>query len=347
MENVLAFAPDGEHVIVRTERRSLQLFDLASNRVNWEKPYPQSISGDVLAVRYADAGRFFVMAEGSARYRPGRYTVWAAESGAPLLTGGRPGGIEVRELGVKSEVDERDLAVSDDGELLGDALSIYDRASGRAVHTRKRPLDDLDFQPGGRALAAQIVAVDEKRTLVIGEQGGQWAELASFPGSASHAWAGPALAVSPPEGLVVWENGKGPRTIARWDGKPAALFPLRGPRALVVAATGSRFDLYDVARGTLVFGQAGVGQVWGAALRGDLSVLGVEQAKYECFTLEIELGSGKVRRKKALGPAGAVALWAPPDMAKRELFFAPLLLPAGKYADLKQDDRHLFVRTTD
>lgn len=357
LDDVLGFAPDGEHAVLRTERPSIQLVELASGRVLWEKPYPDAPPSTAGVVSHSADGALFVMAAERRHYGPGRYTLWNASSGALMPVAGHPEGLEVASILAASP--PSGLALSDDGRFIASALEggirLYDRTSGRALYQDVRGAGDtLGFQRGRHALAAQMGNEKVNRTVVVVEDAGQWKEAATFPGAFFHAWAGTFLAVSAPEGLIAWD-GHASRTVAAWNGKPRRLFAPARAEGLVVAATTTvneatpddGADLFDLALGKLVFSKPGIGKVWGAEMRDGVLVLGIERAKFQCFAVELEPRTGVVRKEKALGARENVASWTVPEAARQQTVFVPALLPGGKYVDLRSDSHHRVVRISD
>jgi WD40 repeat protein len=152
LRGVIGFAPDGEHVLIVGESRTLGSFALSSKTAGWSQSMPGPSDLVSSFVRFSNNGRFFVLYETThAGGRTGRYSVWESATGrrtSPYFD--MAGDMGTRDPGF--------VAVSDDGRWLAsclemDGLRIYDAPKKALAYSSAEFSSSLRFAPRSMLLA--------------------------------------------------------------------------------------------------------------------------------------------------------------------------------------------------
>jgi hypothetical protein len=337
LRGVLAFVPDGEHVLITGEPRTLGSFALTSKTPDWSQSMPGPADLVPGFVRFSNNGRFFVLFERThTEAWIGRYSVWETSTGRRTS----PYFDMVRD---RHEQEPGHVAVSDDGHWLAsclemEGLRIYDAPKKAIVYSSAEVSTSLQFAPQSMRLAT------DKRVLELVDA--TWREIAHFPDALAHVWVGERLAMLAPEGVRIWERS-GTRVLPYpfpFEVYPGMTHPFNaalrslGDKLVIwehpsyAKEVDALLQVVDLASGTTLVSRRGLGRISGITLRENTLVVLVERG-WHALVVDLELGTGRVLAEKKLGRFGSGKYHVAPDAT----YFTPGLLPKGKFVYLVND----------
>jgi hypothetical protein len=343
LRGVIGFVPDGEHVLITAEPRTLGSFALSSKAPGWSQSMPGPADLVPSFVSFSNNGRFFVLFERTdSGAWIGRYSVWETSTGRRTS----PYFDMVRD---RREREPGFVAVSDDGRWLAsclemDGLRIYDAPKKALVYSSAEFSTSLQFAPESMRLAT------DRRVLELGD--GAWREIAHFPDAAAHTWVGERLAMLAPDGVRIWER-PGTRMLPypfAFEVYPGMAHPFNA----ALRAFGDKLVLWehpsnarkvdallqvvDLASGTTLVSRRGLGRINGVMIRENTLVALVERG-WLAFVVDLDLANGRVLAERNLGRFGSGEYRVAPD----RIYFTPGLLPKGKFVYLANEAEELEI----